>query len=231
MLSSSPDSACTLSSTSLNLFSAGKLLLSPGVPTDKGEGVVGFIFLYSVRDTYRVAAASSFPLLPQLQILQPIRRSVLSCGKYHVFLQSHVTLLHEHPSIVTYWQPVLNFSLLKQSQDIPDLKLRRHRASRLLCLCSPRIYQFSHMWKYTAAEYPINKGSQPSVNSLCCLYTVALYLHTLGPDNYPVPSSSLTYPACSLFPPIPFDEGGSVCAPHKDSPGPHPSLLTVSLAP
>ena len=53
MLLPTPDSACSLSSTSLNLFSAGRLLLSPGVPTGKGEGVVGSIFLYSVRDTYR----------------------------------------------------------------------------------------------------------------------------------------------------------------------------------
>ena len=116
----------------------------------------------------------AFPLYPQLQLLQPIRRSGLSCGKPHVVLQSHVTLLHENPFIVIYWQPVLKSSLRKRSQDFPDLKLRRHRASRLLCLCSPRIYQFSHMWKYTAAEYPISKGSQPSVNSLCCLSTVAL---------------------------------------------------------
>ena len=32
----------------------------------------------------------------------------------------------------------------------------------------------SQVWKYTAAEYPMNKGSQLSVNIFCCYSTVAL---------------------------------------------------------
>ena len=62
ILSSSPGSGWFLSSAVVNLFSTGRFLLSPGVPTDRGEGVVGSAVLYSVRDTYRGPAA--FSLLP-----------------------------------------------------------------------------------------------------------------------------------------------------------------------
>ena len=45
----------------------------------------------------------------------------------------------------------------------------------------------------------------------------------------PDPSSSLTYPACLSFPPIPFDEVRLVFAPRSDSQNPHPSFAGDSL--
>ena len=65
MLFPSPDSACSLQRIPEPVFH-GRLLLSPGVPTDKGEGVVGSTFLYSVRDLYRGLPHETFPLLHQL---------------------------------------------------------------------------------------------------------------------------------------------------------------------
>ena len=54
--------SCLLSSIFLNRSYTGPLLLSPGVPTDRGEGVAGSCLLYSVRATYNEpAASSSFP--------------------------------------------------------------------------------------------------------------------------------------------------------------------------
>ena len=85
-----------------------------------------------------------------------------------------MTLLHDHPSIVMNWQFVFESSLLRFSQDISNLKLRGHRASHLLCLCIHEFILISHVWKYNAAEYPMNRGSQPFVNSLYCLSTVAI---------------------------------------------------------
>ena len=52
---SSSDSARLLSSIFLNRSSTRPLLLSPGVPTDRGENVAGSCFLYSVRATYNKA--------------------------------------------------------------------------------------------------------------------------------------------------------------------------------
>ena len=61
----SPDSTLLLSRILLNRSSTGPLLLSPGVPTDRGDGVVGSGFLDSVRATYNGPAASSyFPSCP-----------------------------------------------------------------------------------------------------------------------------------------------------------------------
>ena len=63
MLSPSPDPGWSLSSAAVNLFSTGRFLLSPGVATDRGEGVVGSAVLYSVRDIYRALPHPTFSLL------------------------------------------------------------------------------------------------------------------------------------------------------------------------
>ena len=92
MLSPSPASACALSSTSLNLFSTGRLLLSPGVPTDKGEGVAGSVIFYSVRNTYRGPDASSVSPLASTPTHPAHMALGISCGKLHLFSTGRLLL-------------------------------------------------------------------------------------------------------------------------------------------
>ena len=75
ILSPFSDSARSLSSASLNLSSTGLLLLSPGVPTDNGEGVAESGFLYSLRATYKGPAASSSLSLLVSSLVAPVRRA------------------------------------------------------------------------------------------------------------------------------------------------------------
>ena len=85
-----------------------------------------------------------------------------------------MSLFHDQFSILPNRQLAFELRLLKRSPDVADLELRGHRASHLLCLRRPRVYFDVTCTENTAAEYPMNKGTQPSINSFCCFSTVAL---------------------------------------------------------
>ena len=85
-----------------------------------------------------------------------------------------MTFLHDHPPVIIDGQLALQFCHLKSFQHFPNHILWRHRAPHLLCLITHEFILVSQVWKYTAAEYPINQGSQLSMNVFCCYPTVAL---------------------------------------------------------
>ena len=80
------------------------------------------------------------------------------------------SLFHDHSSANVYWLFIFKPSLLKHFNNFPDFILGRHWTPHLLC--------WNGSWFYfdltRVISYPMNRVSQPSVNSFCCRSTSSL---------------------------------------------------------
>ena len=112
--------------------------------------------------------------MPQLHLLKSIRRQGFFRAEHHFVLLGQVTL----------FTIILPLSYMGSLFSNPALSrtLFTSRTSYLgdigpRILLASVVHDFilvSHVCKYTAAEYPKNRGSQPSVNTFCSRSTVSL---------------------------------------------------------
>ena len=85
-----------------------------------------------------------------------------------------MTFLHDHTSVVIDGS-LLSSPVFSRIFSTSQTSYFRGIEPHIFFACV--VHKFilvSQVWNYTAAEYPMNKGSQLSVNIFCCYSTVAL---------------------------------------------------------
>ena len=116
-----------------NLTFTGRLLLSPGVSTNRGEGIAGSASLYSVHRGLPLHSAFVY----HVAILSPLVHRAPDVSSY--CLSNQVFFFHKYPSVVINVTVVLKSGPLKHSFHFPHVVPRRHRGPHLLSSRRPGV--------------------------------------------------------------------------------------------